>query len=316
MKNIALIVLIVSLLATFSANAQIGITRNGQLNSTLFESDVDIFVDGIMDASSGFWTADYLICPTFANQTLPKYLPKTKTVKINARRIGFDLFNETMAISDVSEYQITIEYDSTGKITSIRSFTPSFISREYKLEPDLEKTFSYDETGRLTAINNNHPDERFYLDTRLFYDGKGHLSKIKFKTGRWSFWDVIEYHITWGEKGNIPRIIKMYYNGSSACDYIYTVSENGKKITLKYKYFGYNWAITTRSLISVTRDAKGHIVEEYTTDNPNSDYRKKRLKTKYDTLGNLVEQLFYEQRDIGNGYTSGFKYEYEYEFYE
>lgn len=316
MKKLALIIMITLSLGSISTNAQIGITRNGQLNCTLIDNDVDIFVDGIKSASSGFFIADYLICPIFANQILPKYLPKTKKVKINVHRIYFDSFNETMGVGDSSEYQISIEYDSTGKITSIQSSTPCRWCSNYKLERNLKKTFSYDSAGRLSSINNNHPDERFYLDTRLFYDGKGHLSKIKFKTGQWSFWDVIEYHITWGAKGDIPRIIKMYYNGNSACDYIYTVSENGRKVTRKTKYYGYSWAIKTRNLFSVTRDAKGHIVEEYTTDNPNSNYRKKRIKTKYDTLGNLVEQLFYEQRDIGNGYTSGFKYEYEYEFYE
>lgn len=315
MKNIALIVLTVSLLATISANAQIGITRNGQLNSTLFDNDVDIFVDGINRASSGFFIADYLICPIFANQILPKYLPKTKKVKINVHRIYFDSFNETMGVGDSSEYQISIEYDNTGKITSIQSSTPCSWCSNYKLEPNIEITFSYDNAGRLFSIDNNHDDNRFHHVTRLFYDKKGHLSKMKFVTYYW-LRDVIEYHITWGEKGDIPRIIKMYYNGNSACDYIYTVSENGRKVTLKTKSYGYDWVIKTRNLISVTRDAKGHIVEEYTTDNDRSNYRKKRIKTKYDTLGNLVEQLFYEQRDIGNGYTSGFKYEYEYEFYE
>ena len=268
---------IAQLLVCVSVNGQIGITRNGQLK-TLFGQWHGY--EGRMETIMGYQQWD---CP------MPKYISGYNRVTIYDTVLKYDNYNETWKVERVDKE--VIFFDSVGKI--IKSNT----NRTFWGD-SISINFDY-EGSRLTGIG----------DSKVLY-ANNRLSAIKFKVNVGYYnpmYQVFEYRFTWAQNGTVSQISK-FKEGNLDKSWRYQITNSGRSIIIVdnrgYKHL-------------IERDSHGGMVHwKQSGEKSGKVYMEFFYENKYDDKGNLIEQLKYQKKASGKYYENGYRYHYEYDFYE
>ena len=172
------------LLAGVTANAQLGITRDGQLRTCKIHKYTEYMVPA-------------LLSPCYDEDGI-KYLPHTKSVTRVRYDIKYDHTNEEWEQKkDYSEYKV-VRYDTTGKITDISYYENGSISYKNTIY------FIY-EGNRLSEIQGCFPDH-----IKLKYDNRGFLNRILYKEADRISTRDWECQLTWGTQANYPLNVKFF----------------------------------------------------------------------------------------------------------
>ncbi|MBR5092217.1 MAG: hypothetical protein IKX32_01925 [Bacteroidales bacterium] len=286
MEKKLIIVLAVLLFAGVSANAQIGVTRNGRLTMPYYgivgHNTFDKFTFGFIDS----W-----------DEPFPIYLPRTRSIMMTEKEIEYNHFTEEWELKDGQDFRYLIIFDTTGKI--IESYLYELgINSEGIIYFNSEKghnIFTYEDNRivKITSIKSIGGEE-FEEDLFVFkYDNNGNLVRI-LQNGE----VVEEYRVTWYSQDYVSSITN-YIKGDLHGSKKYQITKNGK--TFVIKEMSHNTVYVDAHGIRTREDWNWGIVY---------------YENSYDENGNLIKQLEYENKAAGKTYKSGRSYEYEYEFFD
>lgn len=269
---------VVLFFAGVSANAQIGITRDGK-------------VQNIVGGVSPF---RYIFSWEFPRDIIiPSYLPNTKTITIKRCKIKYSEFTEEW--EDGEAFFIRIFYDASGKITLIKYYH-SYC--DYKVsEEKFEKT---DDTISLTykgnKINMISTRNGYYA---CKYDDNGYMKKIVCGNNAYA-------QIAWASQGYMSEIKTYDRDGFiSGGYYKYIFSLKGRN----FEELFYRGKELFRKE-TYNYDSHGIIVKK------SGEYGTGYFDNTYDDNGNTTQQLHYIFREREKKYIDSYRYEYTYDFYE
>lgn len=273
--------LAVLLFAGVSANAQIGVSRDGKLLMPYYDNIFSNPFDINKIYSYDSW-----------DMILPKYLPKTRAIKMTRKYLKYNEFTEDWEYdSDESEYKIV--FDTAGRI--IESFVYIWNFEEEK----GHNVFTYENNRivRITNIERGMTEDNFYeKDVFAFkYDNSGNLFRI-LQNGE----TMYEYRVFWYSQNYISNI-KSYKEGNEYESENYKITKNGNTLVIKKANGSPNYIYVDTHGIRTREDWQ---------------YHKYFYKNTYDENGNLIKHLMYQNKDTGKHYENGCLYEYEYEFYD
>lgn len=261
-----MIIILVLIFAVFNAYAQLGITRDGKLKNitaTPFHFD------------NALWA--------------PKFLPKTKMVKIKVEFLKYNFTNDEWYTA--WSYFYKLHYDTLGEIQLIEKMSGTDREKSWEIKYNDKKVSSFWGYG-------------------LKYDQNGYWTKM---TNR----DEIIWRITWTSQGYLSTVYKKYDIGLIVLggNFKYEITQNGrnvKKLNLD------NNGVASSEYLKVydTHDVPIKIVYFNGSNSEVVFY-----DNKYDDNGNLKKRLPYEKVNGEKEYVNGpphygYLYEYEYEFYQ
>ena len=281
-KKLALLLVTAFLMVCSVSNAQIGVSRKGELLNYNWWGAV--YINHFDDDSKNVFK-------------IPVFLDGTKYVKIKILELKYDMFNDGWLRKD-SCISI-VDFDSLGRINRSK-FEKSISKTEYC----NENRYEY-ENGRINKI--------YYNDKLLFsfrYDKSGNLKTIMSGIYQWS--------VFYSPQGAISQI-RRYEEGeelsSSPINYKYT--SNGYSIIPKPMRIQCEYYYQTDKYGSLTKRTK---IEKEKEEDYWGNYTGKVLKktetdyyeNTYDENGNLIKQLHYQMKDVGKYYIDGYELSYEY----
>lgn len=261
MRKIFISILIL-LLAGYSVKAQLGITRDGKLQN--------------VTASP---------CRFHYDVWAPKYLPKTKTVKIKVSSLEYDILTDEW--KSAGKDDVILHYDSTGNIYSVEFPDTEYYSGAGEIKE-----------GRITEM----------AGFLLKYDQNGYLSKMIMIDGTYQG----VWRVKWTSQGYLSTK-KKEYEGA----YKYVITQNGRYVE-EIKFYGESDEVTHKHIYSY--DSHG-VLTKCIYWAHEKDPRKQRIvfyDNKYNDNGNLIQHIPYRIVDgekEHSRYDYGHLYEYEYVFY-
>lgn len=294
-KKTTLILTLLSILAISTANAQIGVTRDGQLKKANWFSHEErpaLFCDIKSDDDH------FVNYPTYEYDdegNMPKYADGMQSVVMVIYECEYDNFNEKWSRED-KEYAETYElfFDDNANMTESyfwRNNTPEFVEH-VKYEYDGKKIKA------VYHFYGSWDDGDSICIMRFFYDNQGSLSKVKTKDGD-------EWHITWNQQGNLSKIV-YFRDGSKEITRTYQITKNGTDILyLSNQKKGYK---------RLLMDKHGVRTQETVYRTNGTIYTSHFFENAFDDKGNLTRQQYYYMDDIGKHYMYGIEIEYEYTY--